>query len=279
MDKTTLGSSAILGIQSVSFFLIKTSLILTSTHPTEHPHIWPLTSEIQMILTSCLAMLLTSTPHSDTTGARIFFLIRLWNPSFKFIRLQWKARHNLLLELLDFRVSSESLPPTFPGRKMDEVWLQVYNKKQFDDGQLTHIFIFKTLLLLLSSFNILIWAIALCSHAACKNFAGLFVVRLVLGMCEGSITAGFLIVSAMFYTRNEQTRRVGYWCKSLFFTFFSHSRWCDETDFIGLLVLMNGTGADSTFFLLHSSSLSLPCSSDYFRLYQLRDSPYQHRRI
>jgi ACS family allantoate permease-like MFS transporter len=26
------------------------------------------------------------------------------------------------------------------------------------------------------------------SHAACKNFAGLFVVRLILGMCEGSIT-------------------------------------------------------------------------------------------
>ena len=123
MDKTTLGSSAILGIQSVSFFLIKTSLILTSTHPTEHPHIWPLTSEIQMILTSCLAMLLTSTPHSDTTGARFFFLIRLWNPSFKFIYLHWKARHNLLLELLDFRVPPESLSSAFPCRKMDEVWL------------------------------------------------------------------------------------------------------------------------------------------------------------
>ena len=63
------------------------------------------------------------------------------------------------------------------------------------------------------SFNISIWAVALCAHAACKNFAGLFVVRLILGMCEGSITAGFLIVSSMFYTRKEQTLRVGYWCK------------------------------------------------------------------
>ncbi|KAF8800402.1 MFS general substrate transporter [Phlegmacium glaucopus] len=61
------------------------------------------------------------------------------------------------------------------------------------------------------SFNISIWAIAICAHAACKNFAGLFVVRLILGMCEGSVTAGFLIVSSMFYTRNEQTLRVGYW--------------------------------------------------------------------
>lgn len=63
------------------------------------------------------------------------------------------------------------------------------------------------------SFNISIWAVALCAHAACKNFAGLFAVRLILGMCEGSITAGFMIVSSMFYTRNEQTLRVGYWCK------------------------------------------------------------------
>ncbi|KAF9058550.1 MFS general substrate transporter [Rhodocollybia butyracea] len=61
------------------------------------------------------------------------------------------------------------------------------------------------------SCNILIWSIALCCHAACTNFAGLFVVRLILGMCEGSITAGFMIVSSMFYTRNEQTLRVGYW--------------------------------------------------------------------
>ncbi|KAF9529884.1 MFS general substrate transporter [Crepidotus variabilis] len=61
------------------------------------------------------------------------------------------------------------------------------------------------------SVNIFVWAIALSSHAACKNFAGLFVVRLVLGMCEGSITAGFMIVTSMFYTRSEQTLRVGYW--------------------------------------------------------------------
>jgi len=61
------------------------------------------------------------------------------------------------------------------------------------------------------SLNIFIWGVALCCHAACKNFAGLFVVRLVLGMCEGSITAGFMIVTSMFYTRREQTKRVGYW--------------------------------------------------------------------
>ncbi|KAJ7702547.1 hypothetical protein B0H16DRAFT_1902473 [Mycena metata] len=61
------------------------------------------------------------------------------------------------------------------------------------------------------SLNIFIWAVALCTHAACTNFGGLFAVRLVLGMCEGSITAGFMLISSMFYTRKEQTLRVGYW--------------------------------------------------------------------
>jgi hypothetical protein len=64
-----------------------------------------------------------------------------------------------------------------------------------------------------SSFNIFIWAVALCSHAACKNFAGLFAVRFILGTREGSITAGFMIISSMFYTRREQTARIGYWCE------------------------------------------------------------------
>ncbi|PCH43288.1 MFS general substrate transporter [Wolfiporia cocos MD-104 SS10] len=61
------------------------------------------------------------------------------------------------------------------------------------------------------SLNIFIWGVSLCCHAACKNFGGLFACRLILGMCEGSITAGFMIVTSMFYTREEQTLRVGYW--------------------------------------------------------------------
>ncbi|KIK64287.1 hypothetical protein GYMLUDRAFT_410740 [Collybiopsis luxurians FD-317 M1] len=61
------------------------------------------------------------------------------------------------------------------------------------------------------SINIFVWSIALCLHAACNSFGGLFAVRFILGVCEGSITAGFMIVSSMFYTRKEQTLRVGYW--------------------------------------------------------------------
>ena len=65
--------------------------------------------------------------------------------------------------------------------------------------------------------NIFIWAIVLCCHAACTSFGGLFAVRFIMGVCEGAITSGFLIVTSMFYTRKEQTVRVGYWCTFLSF--------------------------------------------------------------
>ncbi|KAF9077162.1 MFS general substrate transporter [Rhodocollybia butyracea] len=48
-------------------------------------------------------------------------------------------------------------------------------------------------------------------HAACHSFGGLFAVRFILGICEGAITPGFMIVTSMFYTRQEQNKRVGYW--------------------------------------------------------------------
>ncbi|KAF8687957.1 hypothetical protein AX14_003576 [Amanita brunnescens Koide BX004] len=61
------------------------------------------------------------------------------------------------------------------------------------------------------SINIFVWAVALLSHAACKSFGSLFAVRFILGACEGAITPGFMLVTAMFYTREEQNKRVGYW--------------------------------------------------------------------
>lgn len=59
--------------------------------------------------------------------------------------------------------------------------------------------------------NILIWAVVLCATSACHNFDGLFVCRLLLGACEGSITAGFLIMTSMFYTHDEAMPRISYW--------------------------------------------------------------------
>ena len=62
------------------------------------------------------------------------------------------------------------------------------------------------------SINIFVWAVALLCHAAAKSFGGLFACRVFLGICEGAITPGFLLVTSMFYTRKEQSQRVGYWC-------------------------------------------------------------------
>lgn len=61
------------------------------------------------------------------------------------------------------------------------------------------------------SINIFLWAVVLLCHAACKSFGALFALRFLLGMCEGAITPGFMIVTSMFFTHAEQTRRVGYW--------------------------------------------------------------------
>jgi hypothetical protein len=48
----------------------------------------------------------------------------------------------------------------------------------------------------------------------------------------GAITPGFMIVTSMFYTRAEQTKRVGYWCMFLFLSLYAFT----DVD----LVLMNG---------------------------------------
>ena len=43
------------------------------------------------------------------------------------------------------------------------------------------------------------------ANAAYKDFADLFIVKLILGTCKGSIIIGFFIMTLIYYTRNEQT--------------------------------------------------------------------------
>lgn len=135
--------------------------------------------------------------------------------------------NRILSCLSDFRVSSELGTPEIPGREMAEV---CGNPQPIQQSLLHTLF---------PSINILVWSIALLCHAACKNFAGLFAVRAILGACEGSITAGFLIISSMFYTRTEQTLRIGYWCKSTL-CFPRRQALIEHST-----VLMNGTGENN----------------------------------
>ena len=154
-----------------------------------------------------------------------------------------QVRNDLLSRISRLRDPPEFGVAKVSRRKMDEV-ARTRSTKEL-----------RFLKRYVSSLNIFIWGIAVCCHAACKNFAGLFAVRFVLGICEGSITAGFMIVSSMFYTRREHTARVGYWCKDY-----------DQpplTPFSQLFtVLMNGTGlkAESFCSRRHSKTLQLKLS-------------------
>ncbi|EER25920.1 hypothetical protein D8B26_008244 [Coccidioides posadasii str. Silveira] len=71
------------------------------------------------------------------------------------------------------------------------------------------------------SITVLLWAVVVICHAACKNFAGLMVVRFMLGVTESAVAPGFSLITGMWYTRREQPLRHGIWftgscCASLF---------------------------------------------------------------
>lgn len=52
--------------------------------------------------------------------------------------------------------------------------------------------------------NLVVWGGILLLHVPCKSFAGLFVVRFLLGMAEACIVPAFLLTLSMFFTYDEQ---------------------------------------------------------------------------
>ena len=61
------------------------------------------------------------------------------------------------------------------------------------------------------SITVILWGATLCCHAACHNFVGLMLVRFFLGALEGSVIAGFVLITARWYQRDEQATRTAYW--------------------------------------------------------------------
>ncbi|CAM1510714.1 Fc.00g010490.m01.CDS01 [Cosmosporella sp. VM-42] len=61
------------------------------------------------------------------------------------------------------------------------------------------------------SFCIIGWGIVLACHSACGNFESLLVVRTLLGIFESTCQPCFVILSSMWYRREEQAARVTYW--------------------------------------------------------------------
>ncbi|KAI0011437.1 MFS general substrate transporter [Xylariaceae sp. FL0662B] len=60
-------------------------------------------------------------------------------------------------------------------------------------------------------FSICAWGAVLACHAACRNFTGLVTVRTLLGLFESACQPAFVVLSAMWYRREEQASRVTYW--------------------------------------------------------------------
>ncbi|KAF2725261.1 MFS general substrate transporter [Polychaeton citri CBS 116435] len=56
--------------------------------------------------------------------------------------------------------------------------------------------------------TILIWSVILCCHCAVTNYAGMLVIRFLLGMFEAGISPSVMTIVSMFYTRDEQPLRM-----------------------------------------------------------------------
>ncbi|KAF2477312.1 MFS transporter [Lindgomyces ingoldianus] len=60
-------------------------------------------------------------------------------------------------------------------------------------------------------FNILAWSTTLALHSVCFNFPSLVAVRTLLGIFEAVCQPTFLVLSSMWYKREEQAQIVTYW--------------------------------------------------------------------
>lgn len=61
------------------------------------------------------------------------------------------------------------------------------------------------------SINIMLWGTVLACHALSKNFTQIIVCRILLGIFEACCQPSFIVLSSMWYKREEQTARVTYW--------------------------------------------------------------------
>ncbi|KAI0347076.1 MFS general substrate transporter [Trametopsis cervina] len=58
--------------------------------------------------------------------------------------------------------------------------------------------------------NIIVWGAILMLHASTTSFAGFFVLRFLLGMCECCVAPILILIVSMFYKKDEQATRIAY---------------------------------------------------------------------
>ena len=59
--------------------------------------------------------------------------------------------------------------------------------------------------------NIFMWGALLMCQAAAKNFASLAAMRILSGAFEAIADPAFMLITSMFYTREEQPSRISAW--------------------------------------------------------------------
>ncbi|KAJ7288245.1 MFS general substrate transporter [Mycena rebaudengoi] len=62
----------------------------------------------------------------------------------------------------------------------------------------------------LSAF-ILIWGVITMLTVVCTNYAGIVAQRVFLGIIESAVSPGFLLLTGLWYKREEQPSRIGFW--------------------------------------------------------------------
>ncbi|KAI0113108.1 MFS general substrate transporter [Daldinia grandis] len=61
------------------------------------------------------------------------------------------------------------------------------------------------------AFNIFMWGVLLMAQAAAKDFAGLTTLRILSGAFEAIADPAFMLITSMYYTREEQPSRISAW--------------------------------------------------------------------
>lgn len=58
---------------------------------------------------------------------------------------------------------------------------------------------------------IMLWGVVVACHAATSTYASLMVVRTILGIFESSSAVGLIIISGLYYTKQQQVAHMGIW--------------------------------------------------------------------
>lgn len=56
-----------------------------------------------------------------------------------------------------------------------------------------------------------LWGTVVACTSACKTYSSLAALRFLLGMFESAISPSLILISSMWYRRDEQPRRIGFW--------------------------------------------------------------------